>query len=140
MTIITSKSNDSLLNFITVACFGTLGAVSRYGMGIVGKAFSTGFPWGTLCVNAIGCFLLGWIAVRWQPSSTIATRLKLGVTTGFLGAFTTYSAFAVESIGWLNTQHYGVFTIHLLANLVGGLALASMGVWVAGRRRVVSSR
>ena len=76
-------------SFISVALGGALGAVTRYIVGL-----SLGFPYATLSVNVLGCFFMGFLFVyfenkgfdRWQPF----------VVIGFLGGFTTFSAFSLD--------------------------------------------
>jgi CrcB protein len=130
-----NKNNKGWLDGLVVLGFGSCGAIARYGMGFVGKQINMGFPWGTLFVNLLGCFVLGYLAERWQPSNATGARWKLGVTTGFIGAFTTYSAFAVDSFTYLREGEMGRFALDLSANLTGGFALAYIGVALARRAK-----
>jgi CrcB protein len=136
----TNKRNEILYNGLTVAGFGALGAVARYGTGLLGKTISLSFPWGTWMVNMLGCFLLGYLIERWVPLRPYGQRLKLGLTTGFIGSFTTFSAFSVEGVAYLQSFSYGLFIIHLLANVLGGYMLASFGVMLANRDKAVSEQ
>lgn len=82
---------------LAIGLGGGLGALSRFGLGrILPATVFTHFPLQIFLVNAIGCLLLGIlvevIALFWSPSSTMQSFL----TTGFLGGFTTFSAFALE--------------------------------------------
>lgn len=81
-----------------VAFGGACGAVARYlVVGLVGQWAGTGFPFGTLAVNVAGCFAMGLIAelsaLAWSPSP----ELRAFLTVGFLGAFTTFSAFSLDA-------------------------------------------
>jgi CrcB protein len=82
---------------LAVAAGGAVGSVARYLLSSrVGHWLGTGFPWGTLAVNIIGCAIYGALievfARVWSPGATVRALL----TVGFLGGFTTFSAFSVE--------------------------------------------
>ncbi|HBR67768.1 MAG TPA: fluoride efflux transporter CrcB [Rhodospirillaceae bacterium] len=80
-----------------IAAGGALGAVMRHGVNVVAAhIWGTDFPWGTLTVNVAGSFVMGLLvavfAHLWQPPQEV----KLFLVTGFLGAFTTFSAFTLD--------------------------------------------
>ncbi|MBP7721416.1 MAG: fluoride efflux transporter CrcB [Alphaproteobacteria bacterium] len=82
---------------LAIALGGALGSVLRYGTYIgAGKMLGMNFPWGTLIVNIVGSFLIGALtgmfASVWQPPE----EMKLFLITGFLGGFTTFSAFSLD--------------------------------------------
>ena len=80
-------------NLVLVAVGGALGACARYGVGLAAaKAFGAGFPWGTLAVNLAGGFAMGLLFAL--AGHEKARMLLFG--TGFLGGFTTFSAFSLE--------------------------------------------
>ena len=79
---------------IQVAIGGALGAVSRYGtVQVVAKSFGSSFPYGTLLVNVGGSLLMGFLFVALSGS-----RLSPLFLTGFLGGFTTFSAFSLDAV------------------------------------------
>ena len=83
--------------FLSVAVGGALGACARYGVAqILLRQLGPGYPYGTLFVNIVGSFLMGVlievIALRWSPSP----ELRVLLVTGFLGGFTTFSAFSLD--------------------------------------------
>lgn len=83
--------------FLSVAIGGALGACARYGVAqAMLRTFGPGYPYGTLFVNIVGSFLMGMlietIALRWSPSP----ELRVLLVTGFLGGFTTFSAFSLD--------------------------------------------
>jgi fluoride exporter len=84
---------------VWVAAGGALGAVSRYGFnaGIL-RAFGDNFPWGILLVNVLGCFLMGLASAYMIEKMPVHDGLKIFITTGFLGGFTTFSAFAYDTM------------------------------------------
>lgn len=87
-----------MLNFIYIAAGGALGAVARYSVsGWVQHVASATFPWGTLCVNAIGSLMIGvFLGISELTPVSSATRLLFAV--GFLGAFTTFSTYSLETL------------------------------------------
>lgn len=117
---------------ILVASGGAFGAVLRYYVGVLStEFFGTRFPWGTLFVNVLGCFLLGWL-VQSAAGSFIseATRLTLG--TGVLGAFTTFSTFGVETIlAWNRSPMVAVANV--ATSVVLGLLAAAAGMYLGAR-------
>ncbi|MHC4168911.1 MAG: fluoride efflux transporter CrcB [Planctomycetota bacterium] len=87
-----------MFKFFCLAAGGALGAVARYGIsGWVHSVGSGGFPWGTLCVNSVGSLLIGaFLGTSELTSVSSATRLLFAV--GFLGAFTTFSTYSLETL------------------------------------------
>lgn len=82
---------------VAVGVGGGIGAIARYlFMSACGRAWGTAFPWGTLGVNVIGCFIMGVLievmARRWSADQAMRALL----TTGFLGGFTTFSTFSLD--------------------------------------------
>ena len=94
------------------------------------KITSSTFPVGTLTVNLIGCFLLGFI---WQitQEAVVPSYLKSCVTIGFLGAFTTFSTYAVESFLLLREGEFLLLSINILISTLGGLILVFSGYLTA---------
>ena len=117
---------------VYVALGGAAGAVARYGVrGWVYQRFSDSFPWGTLAVNVLGSLLLG-LALAWFEGSMLSPELKRALTVGFLGAFTTFSTFAYESVAmvqdgdWVRAGGYAFGSLLLgMAAVLAGLALAT---------------
>jgi fluoride exporter len=115
---------------------GGIGSVCRYGVSVLsGKLFADRFEWGTLAVNLLGCLLIGVLAgvfERGSLSAASSRALRLLLVSGFLGGFTTFSSFSYESIRLLQESPARGLA-NILFNLVGGLALAAVGMWIAGR-------
>jgi CrcB protein len=88
---------DALIRFALVALGGSLGAVSRYGVGLAAAALVGGpTVLGTLAVNLLGCFGIG-LAWGWIEAGQVAPGFAPLLLTGFLGAFTTFSTFGFET-------------------------------------------
>ncbi len=84
---------------LAVALGGALGAMMRFWVsGAVQRHVGGAFPWGTLFVNVLGSFLLGFLFVWLLERSTVGELARLLITVGFFGAFTTFSTFSVETV------------------------------------------
>ena len=80
-----------------VALGGALGASGRYMVGIwATRLIGHGFPYGTLCVNVLGCFLMGVFVELFALKYSVSQEVRAFLTTGILGGFTTFSAFALD--------------------------------------------
>ncbi|HSU29045.1 MAG TPA: fluoride efflux transporter CrcB [Chitinophagaceae bacterium] len=84
------------------------------------------FPFGTLTVNIIGCFLIG-VIFTWITNTTITPDWGLFLTTGFLGGFTTFSAFSIESIGLMRNGNTGLAVTYILISVIAGLLACYTG-------------
>jgi CrcB protein len=104
---------------LLIGLAGALGTLSRYAVGLwAGKALGTGFPYGTLIVNVVGCFLIALVSQLALSTTLISPTLRLTLTTGFMGGLTTYSSFNFE-------------TTNLLRERAWAAAAANVGVTVA---------
>jgi CrcB protein len=113
-----------------VALGGATGACLRYLTGIgVTRLVGHGFPFGVITVNIIGSFLMGafvvWAAHRSQ------THLSPLVMTGFLGGFTTFSAFSLEAVNLFERGQTGAAALYVLISVVGSIGALFLGLWVA---------
>jgi CrcB protein len=110
---------------LLVALGGAIGAPLRYHLDrLVQRSHDTVFPWGTLTVNVVGCFVLGLLA---QLSSGYVYDL-LGV--GFCGALTTYSTFGYETVRLLEGGSRLYALANVLMSLLAGLGAALLGIGV----------
>lgn len=106
---------------------GSIGAVSRYAIGLLAiRLWGTNFPWGTLIVNLVGCFLIGLIFALSERVRWLTPEVRLFLITGYLGALTTFSAFALETV---NAVRLVAWT-NILINNLGGFALTLCGMWL----------
>ena len=112
---------------------GSLGAASRYAIGLLAaKAWGVQFPWGTLLVNLSGCFLIGLLFALAERVRLLTPEMRLLLITGFLGALTTFSSFALETV---NAGRAGLTfqpLANILVNNIGGLALTILGMRLGG--------
>lgn len=113
---------------LAVAAGGALGAVARYySAGFIGRLVGLDFPAGTLAVNVLGSFLMGLLvelsALAWSPSP----ELRAMIAVGFLGAFTTFSAFSLDAVLLLQRGQIfsaGAYVALSVCLSVGGFVLA----------------
>lgn len=85
--------------FLLVALGGALGSMARYGVGVaLAAALGTTFPWGTLLVNVVGSFLIAVVAVLSTEAARLSEPMRLLLSTGVMGGFTTYSSFSLETL------------------------------------------
>lgn len=114
--------------------FGTAGTLARYGLqGLVQERMKSTFPGGTLVVNLIGCFLLGGIAQYALTHLSIPPDWRIGITTGFFGAFTTFSTFSLETARMLEDGQWSRAGIYILSSVIGGLIAVMFGMRLADR-------
>lgn len=110
---------------------GALGALCRYATTLVtGRLWGTGFPWGTLAVNWVGCFLIGVCFGLADYRNVLSPSARLFFVTGFLGALTTFSTFALESVLYARPGAAHLAAANFIAHNVGGLALVFLGIWL----------
>ena len=115
-------------------CFGSaLGGGARYLVSLgMTRLLGQSFAYGTLTVNVIGSFLIGALMVTASEGSAIAPTLRLALTTGVLGGFTTYSAFSYETFRYLEQGAWSTALVNVLVTLFGGLAATFLG-WTFAR-------
>ena len=119
-----------------VAVGGMAGTAARYGMTLLVPS-RAGWPLATLSVNLLGAFVLGLVLealARRGPDAGPRQRIRLLVGTGFCGAFTTYSALAVEVDALVRTGQPATATAYALTTVVVGFLVGTFGIWVAARR------
>jgi CrcB protein len=123
----------TVMPYILVGAGGFIGANARFVVArVVGAMFETKFPLGTFVINVSGSFLLGVlgtvVAQKVMPNSE-AMRLALGV--GFLGAFTTFSTFELETHALFDDGSWLTATTNMFASLFVGLLAVRAGIVVA---------
>jgi len=117
---------------LAVAAGGAAGAVLRWLMaGAVQRFSGSAFPWGTFAVNALGSFLLGFLFVWLIERSTASELVRLALTVGLLGAFTTFSTYSLESIRLLQEGALGMAAANVMGQVVVCLVLTWLGIQLA---------
>ncbi|WP_092810143.1 fluoride efflux transporter CrcB [Roseivivax marinus] len=115
---------------VQIAVGGAAGAVSRYLTGLAAmRVMGPGFPWGTLTVNVVGSFVMGVIVVTLAELS--ANRISPLLVTGFLGAFTTFSSFSLDTAYMWERGETVQAGAYVAASVVLSLAALFAGLWAA---------
>ncbi len=116
-----------LKRILIVAAGGGLGATFRYLLSeIIYRFTNPTFPWGTLTVNLIGCYLIGLV---WQYSEMylLSTGTRIFILTGILGAFTTFSTFSLETLTLLRDGEIKLAILNQIVSVSFGLILVIAG-------------
>lgn len=116
---------------LAIGVAGAIGAIARTVIGILVPQTS-GFPVGTFVVNIIGTFILCFLVERARSWTIVNKTMYDAITIGFLGSFTTFSAFSFETLTLLETD-IGVAFCYISASLVVGLFSGVLGIWLGGR-------
>jgi fluoride exporter len=119
------------MNAMAVALGAALGALVRWQAGVWLNARHPQLPLGTLAVNVVGGLLIGIALVLLARPDQQLWRLLC--VTGFLGGLTTFSAFSGESLTLLQRGEWGWALAHSALHLLGALAAAALGAWLAQR-------
>lgn len=114
------------MNVLLVMTGGFFGAICRYAAG-AGMPAAHGFPLGTLFVNLVGCFVLGWFLTYAARSRKIKPESILFIGTGVIGSFTTFSTFSVETIHLFEEGRAFLALLYILISTAAGLVLADIG-------------
>ncbi|MBY0316036.1 MAG: fluoride efflux transporter CrcB [Bdellovibrionales bacterium] len=111
---------------------GFLGATSRHLVYLwFGARNWTSFPWATLFINILGCFLIGALSLWIEKSLPYHRTVFLLASVGFLGAFTTFSAFGLETFNLLKQQQVPWALMNIIASITLGLVAVVLGRWTA---------
>ena len=111
---------------------GFIGTLGRYWMsGVVAKHYGETFPTGTLVVNLVGCFLVGLLFYLLEERFLVNQTARTAVLIGFLGGFTTFSSFGLQTFTLLQDGEFGFAVLNLTASNLGGLLLVWAGYTLA---------
>ncbi len=114
-----------------IALAGGLGAITRYGLaGLVQKTTGSEFPWGTVAVNVLGCFLFGVLWSVMESRLSIPRETRTIILVGFMGSFTTFSTFAFETTRLLQDAEWLLATGNIALQNIAGIAVLLLGLAV----------
>ncbi len=118
------------MKYVAIGLAGALGALSRYSLGIwIAALMPVEFPIGTLVANLTGAFLLGVVATYGIERGRMPAAWHLPVTVGFLGSYTTFSTWTVETVLLMEAGEWAWAGL----NVVGSLSLGLLAVWLGHR-------
>jgi len=121
-----------VMRFLLVCLGGAAGTGARYLFGLGAQRLTGGgFPYGTIGVNLIGSFLIVVIMQLGLMKETLSPDVRVILSTGVMGGFTTYSAFNYETVQFLRTGAVGLAALNVGVTLVGCLLAAGLGFLVA---------
>ncbi len=118
-------------DFLAISVAAIAGANLRFLMSrLAAKEFGPVFPAGTLIINILGSFIVGFFVIWTTERVLLDPRWRLLVVVGFCGSFTTFSSFAFETISYFEQGQWGLMVANILSNnlLCLGSALAGMAV------------
>jgi CrcB protein len=122
----------NIYGILLVGIGGFFGSIARYmTVQMIDGRINSVFPYGTLAVNVIGCFILGLISGMFYQQLS-KDNLRLLLATGFCGGFTTFSAFALENFNLVNEKLAVTSVLYAILSMVLGFAAVAAGV-VIGR-------
>jgi fluoride exporter len=124
------------MRFLIVFLGGGLGAALRHGINIAAaRVLGTGFPYGTLIINIVGSLAMGLIAEYFALKAGLPQHVRLFLTTGILGGFTTFSAFSLEAALLYERGQLAAAAIYVIASVV--LAIGALFAGLAIVRALV---
>lgn len=132
------SAREQIQNYGAIAAGGSLGALARAALDVLIPGTSLGFPWATFLANISGSLLLGLLSAYLQVR-TAPDTLRLFVTVGVLGSYTTFSAFAVQFCQRAAAAQLGVAVAYVAASLLLGLSAATLGYRLVERRLQLDS-
>lgn len=119
--------------FLWICLGSAVGGGTRYLVsGWALKVFGPAFPYGTLTVNIIGSFLLAGLMFAGTEAVTMPPTVRLALTTGVMGGFTTYSTFSYETMKYLQDGAWGMAVANVLVMVLGCLGACLLG-WAGAR-------
>ena len=127
------NNSASFATVLAVAAGGAVGSVARYLTAVALAPQTTAFPWATLVVNVIGAFLIGLFA-RFFGATDADPVLRLALTTGLCGGFTTFSAMSAEVVTFVQQGRMGRAALYVMMSLVLGFGATALGLLVARPR------
>ncbi len=120
---------------VAVAVGGALGSLARYWLTLASVYFfGQTFPWGTLGINVLGSFVIGFVFVFTAETGSVpaSATTRLFVMTGLCGGFTTFSAFSLQTLQLIEERAFVSAAGYVAASVILCVAAAALGWWAAG--------
>lgn len=114
-----------------IALGGATGALARHGVNVTAaQLWGTNFPWGTVIVNVVGSFIMGALIVKFAHMDGASQATRAFFTTGFLGAFTTFSTFSLDFATIWERGDTGIAMAYMLSSVILSVLALFAGLWV----------
>ncbi len=119
---------------IYIGLLGVLGVFSRYYVGLsVARVIHPPFPYGTFLINITGAFVVGIVYVLGAEHAVLSEDLRIGVTVGFLGGYTTFSSYCLEFVRLIEESEYLSAALYAVLSTALGFGGAFVGIYVTRR-------
>ena len=119
------------MNWLAVAIGGALGSVARYALSSwIFDITSHKFPYATLIVNVAGSFVMGILFVVAVERAALPAEMRSLLMIGFIGAFTTFSAFSLDALGLWQNGHVQMSLIYMVTTVILCLVAISTAIWL----------
>ena len=122
---------ELIKTILAVGAGSFLGGAGRYLVSLAMKGVRKGFPWATLAVNLVGCFLIGLLWGAFSKNGAEGSNWALFLTVGLCGGFTTFSTFSKEALVMLQGGDIWGFAGYIAVSVVVGIALVAVGYFLA---------
>ncbi len=125
-------TNGATMRITLLIVFGAAGTLARYGLqGFVQHRAGSSFPTGTLIVNIAGCLLLGGVTQFGLHHLSLSPNWRIGLSVGFLGAFTTFSTFGLETVRLMEDGEWIRAVLYVSSSIIGGVLAIVGGMRIA---------
>ena len=128
--IVTSMVSDIIKNIAVVGAGSFIGGAARYLVSLLMKGIGKGFPWATLVVNLVGCFLIGLLWGLFGRTASEGSNWALFLTVGLCGGFTTFSTFSKEVLIMLQSGNLWGFAGYITLSVIVGIGLVAAGYYL----------
>ena len=117
--------------YLAVAAGGALGALARYSIDrAIERRVVSVFPWSIFTINVTGCLLIGIVIAALVDRHRAPIWLRLGLTVGVLGGYTTFSTFGQETLDLIRGNQLGVAALYSLGSLAVGVSAVYLGLLI----------
>lgn len=118
--------------YAAIACFGVLGCWARYAQtNLVQTVYGRDFPYATLSINVMGSFIMGFLFIETLERLTLSPALRTGILTGFLGGYTTFSTFEMETLLLAESGEVSKAVLYMVLSVALGFVAAFGGAYIA---------
>lgn len=129
--VIVILQEKSTMLYLMIALGGSAGALSRFFVSsFINNLVSASFPLGTLFLNVTGSFIIGFLFQVYQ-SVLVADELKMFITVGFLGSYTTFSTYSLETLNLIIAQQYRSAVVNIFVSNILAVGMSLLGMIAA---------